>query len=159
MEKPNIEEMKVKKDVPGLIEALNHTDWIVRSSAACALGDIANPRAVDSLIAALRDRNSQVRFSASIALGGISDPRAVELLIVALKDENPRVREGAADALGQIDKGLEDAVLRADIVEALTAVLDYPFHSTWRHPDGFDQDTQPVSDAAKKALWLIKDRP
>ena len=51
--KPNIEKLKARKDVKELIRALGNSDWYVRASAACALGEIGDARAVEPLIKAL----------------------------------------------------------------------------------------------------------
>jgi hypothetical protein len=74
----------------------------VQYSAAIALGQINDTRAVEPLIQALKDNDSNVRYGAAIALGQINDTRAVEPLIQALKDNDSNVRYGAATALGQI---------------------------------------------------------
>lgn len=62
---PNVEELKVKKDVEGLIMALGYRkesvkmdDVLVRSYAAMTLGKIRNERAVEPLIKALKLRLS-----------------------------------------------------------------------------------------------------
>jgi len=113
---PNVEKMKARRDVKGLIRALGYKkDWEVRAAAARALGGIKDPRAVEPLIAALKDEDSDVRKAAARALGEIKDPRAVEPLIAALEDEELRVRAAAAEALGQIG----DARAVAPLIAAL----------------------------------------
>ncbi|MCG2721133.1 MAG: HEAT repeat domain-containing protein [Thermodesulfovibrionales bacterium] len=99
---PNIEKLKEKRDVEGLIKALSHEDADTRSKAAEALGDLKDARAVETLIARLKDKDSVVRKTAANALGKLADARAVEPLVAALKDENPDVRAAAAVALGMI---------------------------------------------------------
>lgn len=113
-----------------LIEALGDEDLVKRSSAAQALSQIGDPRAVEPLIEfmkkekrlsryavrylsmigepavkplieALRDENSLIRRLASSGLGRIGEP-AVEPLIKTLEDEDENVRYGAVDALGRI---------------------------------------------------------
>jgi hypothetical protein len=89
--------------VEPLIGALHDKDWAVRSSAASALGKIADPRAIEPLIVALRDVQSYVRRRAVSALGKIADPRAIKpLLIAVLHDPDESVRENAAEALAKI---------------------------------------------------------
>jgi HEAT repeat protein len=90
--------------VDPLVEALRDEDARVRSYAACALGEIGDPRAVDPLIYALQDEDeeSDVRSGAARALGEIGDPRAVDPLVEALQDEDENVRLRAAWALGEI---------------------------------------------------------
>ncbi|GAI34793.1 unnamed protein product, partial [marine sediment metagenome] len=50
----NIEKMQAKKDVQGLIKALNHRKENVRREAVIALGNIGDARAVKPLIQALK---------------------------------------------------------------------------------------------------------
>lgn len=82
--KPNIEKMKAKKDVGGLIKALKDKDGGVRVSAVVALGEIGEP-AVEPLIEAVRDEDEDVRVEAAEALIKIGDERAVDPLIQYLK--------------------------------------------------------------------------
>ena len=112
---PNIEELKARGDVEGLIGALEDSDEYVRWKAAYALGEIGDERAVEPLIEALKDSDEYVRWGAASALGKIGDKRAVEPLIEALKDSNEYVRKGTAHALGKI--GDERAV--EPLIEAL----------------------------------------
>lgn len=88
--------------VPFLIDALKDEDKDVRKNAACALGEIKDPRAIEPLIAALKDKDDNLRRRVPIALGKIKDSRAIEPLIVALKDKDNGVREIAAEALKEI---------------------------------------------------------
>ncbi len=100
---PDIEKLKAKGDVPGLIKVLGYQKdayGVMRRAAAETLGQIGDPRAVEPLIAALRDDG--VRMAAIEALGQIRDPRAVEPLAAALNDREYSCREAAAEALGKI---------------------------------------------------------
>jgi HEAT repeat protein len=100
---PNVEMMKAHKDVNGLIKALAYQkDARIRRDAARVLGELGNPRAVESLVIALKDSDWDVRRTAAWALGQISNPRAVEPLIATLGDKNENVRRRAAEALGKI---------------------------------------------------------
>ncbi len=99
---PDVETLKTRRDVKGLIKTLGNTDKQVRHTAAEALGQIGDARAVDPLIAALKDNDWQVRHTAAGALGQIEDARAVEPLIAALEDVVRDVRRDAAQALGQL---------------------------------------------------------
>ncbi len=128
---PNVEKMKAKRDVEGLIKAFEHKDWRVRWDAAEALGEVGDARAVETLIQAIKvacpvgnkfldDNRVQVLEPigglglgqgvvvfgrvALPALCRIGEP-AVEPLIQALKDEDKRVRLGAARVLGDIGDG------------------------------------------------------
>lgn len=78
-------------------------------SAAKALGEIGDPRAIKPLCAALKDENSGVRASAAKALGIIGDSRAVGPLCVVLKasdltEATPDVAAiaAAAEAIGTL---------------------------------------------------------
>ena len=100
---PNVEKMKGRGNVEGLIKALSYQkkDW-VRSASAKALGDFTAQREDEAL-----------RI------------RVINSLIPALKDGQYYVREAAAGALGKIGARLEDTALRARVVEALVPVKKY----------------------------------
>jgi hypothetical protein len=91
----------LKGDVPSLVVALNDEDKDVRWSAAFALGDTGDARAVEPLVAALAD--DALVLVAARALGKIGDPRAVDpLAVVLMEDGNPVRQREAAEALGRI---------------------------------------------------------
>ena len=78
---PNVTRLAAKKDVKGLIEALDYKkDPGVRGSASIALGQIGDARAVEPLIVALKDKKLDVRTRAARALVQIGDARAVHQL-------------------------------------------------------------------------------
>jgi hypothetical protein len=79
--------------------ALGDEDESVRSSAADALGELGDLRAVEPLLTALEDEDESVRSSAADALGNLGDPKAVEPLLTALGDEAYIVRYFAGYAL------------------------------------------------------------
>ena len=110
---PNVEKMKARRDVNGLIKALSYKNGDVHRAAIQALKEIGAP-AVTPLIAALKDEKSYVRAAAAWALGEIKDPRAVEPLIAALRDGDGFMRGTAIPALGEIG---------APAVEPLIAAL------------------------------------
>jgi HEAT repeat protein len=84
---PKVENMKRKRDIPGLIKALSYPrDAKIRYTAAAALGIVGGQPAVNPLINALNDNNIAVRHAAARALGEIRDIRAINPLIAALKD-------------------------------------------------------------------------
>lgn len=126
--KPNVEKLKAKRNVEGLIKALSYEkDPDVREDAASALGEIGNSKAVEPLIKALEDSGNVVRRYAAEALGKIGDKRAVEPLIKALKDSHYKVcnnaadsdyrmRDSAAEALGKIgDKRAFELLIRTHL--------------------------------------------
>ncbi|MBN1454376.1 MAG: HEAT repeat domain-containing protein, partial [Anaerolineales bacterium] len=112
--------------VEPLIAVLKTSDMDVRQSAAKALGQIGDARAMEPLIAALNDR--QVQRAAAEALGQIGDARAVEPLVVALKEGTWSMRQTAAQALitmyktSQLDQGQREiiAALRDRIIQKHT---------------------------------------
>ena len=83
-----------------------------RVSAAEALGERGDPRAVDALVVALKDPAEEVRRTAERALvklgdrGAIAwakqDPQAINRMIAALKDQDVGVRRSAVWALGAL---------------------------------------------------------
>ena len=98
--KPNIRKLKAKKDIEGLIKALDDSDEDVRLKAVEALGKIGDARAVEGLIKALDD-DIDVRREAVKALGEIGDPRAFDALSELVHDDK-YVREFAREALRRI---------------------------------------------------------
>ncbi|MCX5887124.1 MAG: HEAT repeat domain-containing protein [Proteobacteria bacterium] len=85
-----------------LIGALKSQDGEVRESAAYALAEIGDKKAVEPLIDSLDDENPWVREGAAHALAELGDKKAVEPLIKSLHDDNPWVRESAVRALGTL---------------------------------------------------------
>lgn len=90
--KPNVKRMIRKKNVIGLIKALNHKDQNVRRDAAFSLGTVGNAQAVQPLITALGSRQWSICKAAATSLGQITkrlgdttiNARVVEQLIAAL---------------------------------------------------------------------------
>ncbi|MGD2089209.1 MAG: HEAT repeat domain-containing protein [Candidatus Aminicenantes bacterium] len=113
--KEKIKKWEEKGKVKKLIKALKDIDIYIRRSAAAALGEIGDPKAVDPLIEALKDKGNLVRDSTVNALGKIGDPKVVDPLIEALKDRDYGVRRSALKALDKIG----DAKAVAPIIEAL----------------------------------------
>ena len=69
---------------------------------ASTLGEIGDPRALETLFHFLHVGDYYLRSSAIISLGKIGDPLAVEPLIKKLKSYNIKLRREAALALGAI---------------------------------------------------------
>ena len=115
---PNIDKMKAKRDIKGLVKAMEYQkDAGIRKKAAEALGELRDIGAVDPLIAAFKDTEKDVRWVAANAVGKIGDARAVEPLIAALQDIDNDVRKASADALillyqsNLLDKTQHDRIL------------------------------------------------
>jgi HEAT repeat protein len=83
--KPNVERLKEKKDVNGLVKALHHKKSHIRAHAAYALGEIRAHDAVKPLIDALLTDNLDVRREAARSLGILKDHRASGALIEIFK--------------------------------------------------------------------------
>ncbi len=102
MGKPNLEKMKAKKDIEGLIKTLKYKDRSIRWKTIEILGELGENLAIEPLIQALKDEYDLVRFKAAETLGKIGDVRAVEPLTQYLKERDPIELEDAAKALGRI---------------------------------------------------------
>ena len=67
--KVKVDKLKERKDVEGLIKALNKRNFVLmRREAALALGEIGDARAVDPLIVLFRDAKRPLREAAVEAL-------------------------------------------------------------------------------------------
>ncbi len=116
---PNVDEMKASKDVTGLITALGQKD--LRISAATALGEIGDPRAVEPLIGLLKEGDIGTRLAAVAGLTKIGAP-AIEPLLARLQDAE--IRGGVVWALGKIAEQAQDTSLLPDLVDPIITVLE-----------------------------------
>ena len=87
--------------VPGLLQALAHSDWKTRKFAAVGLGEVDRITELQNVIGALAGRltdvHPEVRDRSAWALGEIEDGAAVEPLVRALQTAMPacaRARRG-----------------------------------------------------------------
>jgi len=86
--------------VPALIEALDHSDHLVRWEAAKALGQIRAPMSAPSMVKALHDKAFDVRWLAAEGLIALGKEAVVPLLKELVRNsENPWLREGAHHVL------------------------------------------------------------
>ena len=91
--KVDVDELMAENDVPGLVDALEHEDFIVRKEATRALKYVGDKRAEDALIKSLEYEDwhskfsvlSTVRANAAEALGKMESRKAVEPLILCLE--------------------------------------------------------------------------
>ena len=107
MVKQTVEDMEAKKDVQGLIQALNDDNPMVRRAAVLALGNLGDSKAIVPLLDALENVTWKLtaKHGAEVAtaLGDIGDSRAVEPLIRAIETADfDFFREEAIKALGKI---------------------------------------------------------
>jgi HEAT repeat protein len=101
--KPDIEKLKTKRNIEGLIKALGNKKYAdVRWQSARVLEQLGDKRAIEPLIQALNDDHGLVRKSAIEALGKIGDERATEALIAGLNDQDDEIRLSAVNSLKQI---------------------------------------------------------
>ncbi len=101
--KPNIEKLKEKRDVRGLIKALDHKDYMIRKKAIEALGELKANEAIEHLIRVLKmDENAEVRKEAVRVLGIVGDESVIPPLVEALKDESFDVKIEAINSLKRI---------------------------------------------------------
>lgn len=140
---PNIEKLKEKRDLDGLLKALTHKDAATRRKAVEALGDLGDYRSVGALTDALGDEDADVRQAAretlrkfgdeplefllttlregddaqrvraAWTLGELGDARAVDSLIAAFKDKNADVWKAAAAALFKFGEAAVDPLIAA----------------------------------------------
>jgi HEAT repeat protein len=92
---------KLKVAPPELVTALGDADAGVRSRAALALGQIADPKTVPALMAVAGDpkQDAGVRCNAIHALGRMKAAAATDLMRKLLADESEVVQVQAAIAL------------------------------------------------------------
>ncbi len=96
---PNIERLKEKRNIQGLIKALSYKSSKIQIEAAGVLGTLHAREAVDALIIALTDWNYDLQIAAARALGQIGHNRAIKPLLFAMREKNENVRRAALDAL------------------------------------------------------------
>lgn len=130
---PNVDKMKAKKDIKGLVKALGYEkDSSVIASASLALVELRE-LAVEPLVEALANEDQELRQSAVRTLVRIGRP-ATEPLIMALRSFT--TRRGALEALQNIGRpaltravgrlladveGADDQV-RGEAIEALVEI-------------------------------------
>jgi len=87
--------------LPSLLEALKHSEWLVRLHAVEALGKSCSAEAVEPLLWVLfNDHDQAIREDTVRALGQLGDSRAMEFLVTIMKE--PGLRTLAVEALGKI---------------------------------------------------------
>lgn len=114
---PDIEKLRAKNNIDGLIKALSYTkDPSITPKAISALGATKNPKAVDAIISVLAQDDPNLRALAIEELGGMGDLRAYESILRALEDKNLYVKSQAAKALGEFED--------KDATNPLLSILD-----------------------------------
>jgi hypothetical protein len=105
---PDIEGMKQRNDIRGLIRLLGNRNFTVQWQAAAALGTMGQAP-IDQLVRELHHPDRNVRLGIIEALGDIRAPEAVPALIALLEsDRRAEIRWAITLALGEI--GDQEAV-------------------------------------------------
>ena len=81
--------------------ALHDNDPMTRKHSVYLLGQVGDPRSIDTCIHAMRDQEKAVRAQASKALAEIGEP-ALERLLPLLNDPDWKIRYRGAEALGMM---------------------------------------------------------
>ena len=119
----------IKINRPALAPLIAHLRGARGESAAGAiraLGDIADPAALEALLA---QATGEQRAEAFLALGKLRDPRAEALLIGGLGDSDWRTRMNAAMALGPLGGPQAAAALRQTLDDEVHVVREWSARS------------------------------
>lgn len=137
----NIDKLKKKRDVAGLIKAVQYADTEVRHEAISALGEIGPEArdAVPALVQALKDIDvpgAQNYGELNVWVGSVSDEsihalrkigivpvEAISILMSNLKQMDTMVRKEACENLGRIYKNAPESH-KPNIVSALIGALN-----------------------------------
>jgi HEAT repeat protein len=130
---PDIEKLKSKRDVKGLLAALKYRNSAaVRKNAALAISDLTAllpakefEPAVAPLIETFEDTDSSVVNACVQALSSIGQPAFIPL-VSTLRASRDQSREAAARAIGRIAINLSDPTLLKFAVDPLVGLLHDP---------------------------------
>ncbi|NCO50895.1 MAG: HEAT repeat domain-containing protein [Deltaproteobacteria bacterium] len=116
-----------RQALPPLLEFLRQPQSPVATTAAVrALGDIADPAALEVLLPLLK---SPARAEVVTALGKLKDPRSVEALVAVLRDPDWQVRMNAATALGPIGTEQQAPALEKLLEDDVNVVREWAARS------------------------------
>lgn len=156
-----IEKMEQKKDVDGLIKALNNHNSDYKTETIRALSNSDNEKTLEAIITALNDDSWMVRCEAAEVLGKIGNPLAVETLTKTLDDANSFVICDTLDALAEIGdtsainsihnmlKNIDDDV-RVHAEEALLKIA----HNVSNLPKNIQEDVNKILKEKKKKHFM-----
>jgi HEAT repeat protein len=106
---PNVEKLKEKHNIPGLLKALEyHKDPQIVRAAAVALGQLGANETLAALAALADNPNPAIREGVFWSLGKLGDPNALDLLLAALDDPDESARKAALQGLALL--GHPDAI-------------------------------------------------
>ncbi len=130
--KPNIANLKAKRDIAGLVQALTIRDPDIRHAAADALGELQATNATPSIVGMLlaSDSTRGERIAAANALGKIGDGSTIDALMQASETSRQREQVSIDAALKSRDPNYrpnlyvnrisaEEFELRAAIAQAI----------------------------------------
>ena len=119
--------IKINRPAVGpLLEHLRHASGESAAGAIRALGDIADPAALDLLLA---QSAGEQRAEVFLALGKLRDPRAEAVLIKGLADIDVRARMNAAMALGPLGGPQAAAALKRSLDDEVHVVREWSARS------------------------------
>lgn len=110
---PDIEKLRARGDVRGLIKALRSKE--VWGEAVHALETIGTPEAAEGLLAYIDDSDRYLGLAVAKALARMRHPRAVPVLIRMLGGDSDYFRCLAAEALGELKEASAVAPLIAQL--------------------------------------------
>lgn len=148
---PNINKLKTKGNVQGLIRALNYKkDPTIRRDAAKALGETGDSIAVEPLIEiAVGSDSKELRIKAIDSLGKLADTRAVEPLLALLSSTSSFVHVYVENALKKIGNPAVDVLIdtlsnkeRSMRNQAARMLIAF----SWK----------PGTDIEKASLWIAR---
>jgi len=100
--KPNIGKLKKKRDIWGLIKALQHSDHNIRRQAVIALKDFDNSVIIEPLCERLNDNYVSVRREVVDILRSMRTSQALTALYSALHDEDKIIRNSVIRTFNDI---------------------------------------------------------
>lgn len=109
---PDVEKLKEKRDIAGLMKALQNKKNEIRKDAAEALAQIGGADVIPGLLAALQDSDARVRVYAVQGFAKIKAPQSRGALESAVADSDWEVRKEALAALIKSESDV-DAMLQA----------------------------------------------
>jgi HEAT repeat protein len=156
---------------PALVRVLEEPDDLVRTQAARALSEIADPGTADALAAATNDGNANVRAHAAAGLARIGDERAVEAMVRTIDDLPDLMHHPYTSSVyGLIDLGrpslpavapllsaddpmtrLRAFVVVRSVVSALEEGSDW--NALWDSLGRYDPDAERAEREAAAELW------
>lgn len=122
---PDVEKLKIRGNVKGLVKAVRHSDLEIRASAARALAELGEP-GVTALVGVLREEAWE-GWGAAMDLAEWGGSPAVEALLAALRDDSEYARTAAFVALKRLGK--DEA---GDLSPEDQARVENVYHSLWR---------------------------